>query len=124
MNWNIEKQLLSEVFPYDVSKIKCDHEKIWLEITKFFVSKTRGLANDLAAALNLFEYFYRYEIILEFGNDSIIAGCHDIRLFNCVVCVLGLISMYKILPETERRTLRRNWNVFFGQFEKNHQSQN
>ncbi|XP_055307472.1 facilitated trehalose transporter Tret1-like, partial [Sitodiplosis mosellana] len=73
-------QLLSEVFPY----------------------KTRGAATGLTAALNYVLCFISTKI---YYNLEMMFSLPGVALFNCIIIAGGLILMYKILPETENRSL-------------------
>ncbi|XP_031637062.1 facilitated trehalose transporter Tret1-like [Contarinia nasturtii] len=73
-------QLLSEVFPY----------------------KTRGAATGITAAINYVICFISTKTYYNLETTFSLSG---VALFNSIVIAVGLVLMYKILPETENRSL-------------------
>lgn len=67
-----------------------------------FVSRTRGTATGLTAALSYILTFISAKTYYSLETTLSMPG---IALFNCVVILIGLILMYFIMPETENRTL-------------------
>ena len=77
--------------------------RIFRQIVYFLpFSRTRGAATGLTAALNYVLSFISTKIYYNLETTFSLPG---ITLFNCIVMAYGLILMYKILPETESRTL-------------------
>lgn len=60
------------------------------------------MATGLTAALNYVLSFISAKIYYNLETSLSLPGA---ALFNCVIIALGLILMYKILPETENRSL-------------------
>ncbi|XP_031639034.1 facilitated trehalose transporter Tret1-2 homolog [Contarinia nasturtii] len=74
----------------------------WQMISEVFPYKTRGMATGLTAALSYVLSFVSTKTFYSLDTTLSMPG---VALFNCIMIVFGLISMYKILPETENRTL-------------------
>lgn len=70
------------------------------EFVKIF--RARGVAVSLSAA---FDYFLFFVSIKSYYNLETSLSMPGIALVNCIVIGLGFILMYKIMPETENRTL-------------------
>lgn len=66
------------------------------------ISRTRGMATGLTAALS---YVLSFIATKTYYNLETTLSMPGVALFNCVVIAGGLILMYKILPETENRSL-------------------
>lgn len=64
--------------------------------------RTRGTATGLTAALN---YILSFISTKTYYNLETTLSMPGVALFNCIIIACGLILMYKILPETENRTL-------------------
>lgn len=67
-----------------------------------FTSRTRGVATGLTAALSYVLSFISTKIYYNLETAFSLPG---VALFNCIIIAFGLVLMYKILPETENRTL-------------------
>ncbi|XP_055303166.1 facilitated trehalose transporter Tret1-like [Sitodiplosis mosellana] len=74
----------------------------WQMISEVFPYKTRGIATGITAALY---YVLRFIGAKTFYSLETTLSMPGVALFNCIIIAFGLILMYKILPETENRTL-------------------
>ncbi|XP_055303202.1 facilitated trehalose transporter Tret1-like [Sitodiplosis mosellana] len=74
----------------------------WQMISEVFPYKTRGTATGLTAALSYVLSFIGAKTFYSLETTLSMPG---VALFNCIIIAFGLILMYKILPETENRTL-------------------
>lgn len=70
--------------------------------TFFLFRRTRGAACGITAAINYVVSFISTKTYYNLETTFSLPG---VALFNCIVIAFGLILMYKILPETERRSL-------------------
>lgn len=91
----------------------CFHSSKWMMIfehrssldsfSTFFPSfRSRGIASSLAAALNYVFGFITKKIYFSLETTLSLPGT---ALFYCLICGIGLIFMYNVLPETENRSL-------------------
>lgn len=72
---------------------------------KSFIScalRTRGVATGITGAVNYFGQFIALKTYLDLESSFSLPG---VSIFYGVICVIGLIVAYLIMPETERRTL-------------------
>lgn len=67
-----------------------------------YFRRVRGTAAGLSAALNYLLGFISTKSYLDLESSLSLPG---ISLVNCIIAASGLILMYKILPETENRSL-------------------
>lgn len=70
-----------------------------IKITHF---RSRGVASGLAAALNYFMGFITKKTYYNLETNLSMPG---VSLLYCIICGVGLVVMYQILPETEDRSL-------------------
>lgn len=68
----------------------------------FFLNRSRGMATGFTAALN---YVLGFIATKSYFNLETTLSMPGVALFNSIVIAFGLVLMYKILPETENRTL-------------------
>lgn len=68
----------------------------------FLHFRSRGMATGLTAAIN---YVLTFIASKSYYNLETGLSMPGIALFNCVMMAFGIVLMYKILPETENRTL-------------------
>lgn len=68
----------------------------------FLFDRVRGLAAGLTAAIN---YGLSFIATKTYYNLETWLSMPGMILLNCIINVFGFILMYKILPETENRTL-------------------
>lgn len=64
--------------------------------------RVRGMAAGISAAL---DYFLSFVATKSYFNLETSLSMPGIALLNCVIVTFGLILIYKIMPETENRTL-------------------
>ncbi|XP_055305851.1 facilitated trehalose transporter Tret1-like [Sitodiplosis mosellana] len=74
----------------------------WQMMSELFPYKIRGTATGIAAALS---YVLVFIATKSFHSMDTTLSLPGVALFNSIVIFVGLILMYKILPETENRTL-------------------
>ena len=65
-------------------------------------SRSRGIASGFAAAFSYILGFISRKTYYDLESTLSLPG---LTLFYCVVAMLGLILMFKIMPETESRSL-------------------
>lgn len=76
---------------------------VWSQILKKCVNfRTRGTATGLTAALSYVLSFISAKTFYSLETTLSMPG---VALFNCIIIAIGIVLMYKILPETENRTL-------------------
>lgn len=66
------------------------------------LSRSRGVVNGVAAALN---YLFGFITKKTYYNLETTLSMPGTALFYCVICGIGLIFTYNVLPETEGRSL-------------------
>lgn len=64
--------------------------------------RVRGMAAGLSAALDYFLSFISTKTYFDLETSLSMPG---ISLLNCIIAGCGIVLIYKIMPETENRTL-------------------